>query len=183
MASKYRADLPDQKTLRKLFRFDPKTGRLFWKKRPRAMFSSALSSRQWNGRFAGQEAFTALKDGYRRGLLFRQSVFAHRVIWKLVTGVAADEIDHIDGNRLNNRWKNLRSVPSGFNQRNSSRRSDNTTGMTGVVRRGERWIAQIGLGGTTVHIGVFDTMRAAVFARKEAETTHGFHRNHGKKTV
>ena len=173
--------LPDRKELRKLLRYDPVTGQLFWKKRPTMMFNSAGSAKAWNSRHAGKEAFTALKDGYRRGLLFRQSVFAHRVIWRLVTGDEPREMDHVDGDRRNNKWRNLRAVSRSMNQRNASRRKDNTTGHVGVVRRGERWIAQIGVFGTTEHVGIYETKEDAIAARKAAEEEYGFHPNHGRK--
>lgn len=171
--------LPSQEKLRKLLRYDPNTGQLFWKKRPPDMNSADM----FNTRFAGKEAFTALNHGYRRGLLFKQSVYAHRVIWRLVTGEEAKELDHIDGNPLNNRWNNLRAVTRKMNQRNAARRSDNASGVVGVVERRGRWIAQIGVFGTTKHIGIYETKAAAIKARKAAELEYGFHTNHGREAV
>ena len=168
--------LPSREELRRVLRYDPTTGQLFWKKRPPEMDGA----KAFNVRYAGKEAFTFLNHGYRRGLLFQQSVYAHRVIWRMVTGEEAKELDHIDGDRLNNRWNNLRAVTRKMNQRNAARRSDNTTGCTGVVKRKGRWIAQIGVFGTTKHIGIYETESAAIKARMKAEKEYGFHKNHGR---
>lgn len=60
--------------------------------------------------------------------------YAHRVIWILYNGHLPGDlvIDHIDGNALNNRIENLRAVPQKLNNRNASKRKDNTSGETGV---------------------------------------------------
>lgn len=164
--------LPSREGLWTLFHYDAETGRLSWKERP--------EQASWNTRWAGKEALTALNHGYRRGLLFRRSVYAHQVIWKMMTGVDAPELDHIDGNKLNNAWKNLRAALGGANQKNSSRRRDNTSGQVGVTKRGEKWIAQIGIAKSTKHLGIFDTYEQAVAARKTGEREYGFHQNHGR---
>lgn len=59
---------------------------------------------------------------------------AHRVVFVLLHGtVNVDlEVDHIDGNSMNNKKDNLRTVQKAVNQRNAKMRSDNTTGVTGV---------------------------------------------------
>jgi hypothetical protein len=178
MAPHRTVTLPTQTELRELLRYDSQTGQLFWKERPGTM----NAAQSFNTRHAGQEAFTSLKDGYRRGLLFQESVYAHRVIWKIMTGEDASEIDHIDGNPLNNAWRNLRDIRGG-NQKNSRKRHDNTSGHVGVVRRGERWIAQFGINGTTRHIGIYNTKEEAIAARKQAELEYGFHPNHGRNST
>jgi hypothetical protein len=181
MAQLRTVTLPTQAELRALLRYNKRTGQLFWKKRPRSMFNNMYSQKGWNVRFAGSEAFTAVNHGYRRGMIRPIHVYAHQVIWKMMTGLDAPELDHIDGNRLNNAWRNLRLAPSGVNQKNSTKRQDNTSGHVGVVRRGERWIAQFGVNGTTKHIGIFETKEAAIKARELVEREYGFHPNHGRE--
>ena len=146
------------------------------------MFTSMDAHKSWNARFADREALTAVNHGYRRGLINRNSAYAHRVIWKMMTGVDAEELDHIDGDRTNNAWHNLR-FGARENQRNCQLRHDNTSGCVGVVKRGDRWIAQIGVNGTTKHIGIYATRQEAVHARKQAETGFGFHPNHGREAA
>ena len=126
--------LPTQAELKKLLRYEPGTGRLFWKARSKGMFGVSDSSRsaehacnQWNSRFADKEALTKVNVGYRCGRLGYQYVLAHRVIWKLMTGEEPKEIDHIDGNRSNNKWQNLRSVTASDNRRNTRLKGLTTT--------------------------------------------------------
>jgi hypothetical protein len=183
-------ELPSQTELSALLRYEPKTGLLFWKKRTEDMFkdaghSAAHTCSKWNSRFAGREALTKVNVGYRCGRLNYRYVLAHRVIWKLVTGEDAVEVDHIDGDRSNNRWSNLRSVTSSGNRRNSAKRSDNTTGVVGVVWNSARgkWMAGTHLHSGYQYLGLFDSFDDAVAARKAAERENDFHPNHGREAT
>lgn len=62
------------------------------------------------------------------------SYLIHRIIWIMSNGFIENEndIDHIDGDGLNNKIDNLRCVPKTINSRNKRKRSDNKTGKTGV---------------------------------------------------
>ena len=161
--------LPDQEELHRLLRYDQTTGQLFWRARKPEMFaatpnrSTEHACAQWNSRFAAKEALTKTNVGYRCGRLNYQYVLAHRVIWKMMTGAEAEEIDHIDGNRSNNSWSNLRSVSASINRRNAARRSDNKSGVTGVWwnAQKQKWQAAISLGGKQKHVGFFDTIEEA----------------------
>jgi len=175
--------LPPQDELEKLFRYDGETGKLFWKKRPRPRFTTDGAHKSWNIRFADKEAFTTLCNGHLRGIYQKQNYYAHRVIWKLKTGDEPPEIDHIDGNPTNNAWKNLRAANRAINNRNVPRRADNSSGVTGVTSRGDRWIAQIMARGQVRHLGVYATKEEAAAARKAAEKALDFHANHGRAPV
>lgn len=183
-------ELPSKEELDKLLRYEPKTGLLFWRKRTEDMFtdgghSAAHTCAKWNSRFAGREALTKVNIGYRCGRLNYQYVLAHRVIWKMMTGADPIEVDHIDGDRSNNRWTNFREVTSSGNNRNSSRRSDNTSGVVGVFWNKQRgkWMAITALHGKQQYLGLFTSFDEAVAARKAAEVEHGFHPNHGREAV
>ena len=67
---------------------------------------------------------------YRDG----KTVVAHRIIWEMFNGPIEDGLylDHIDGNRTNNKLDNLRVVPKLLNARNCKPRTDNTSGIVGV---------------------------------------------------
>lgn len=181
--------LPSKEELDKLLRYEPDTGLLFWRRRTEDLFvnrgghSPAHTCAKWNGRFADKPALIKVMHGYRAGRLNRDYVMAHRVIWKLMTNVDPIQVDHIDGDRSNNRWENLRNVTIAENRRNVARRSDNTSGAVGVHwdRRLKKWVASIVL--KTVYLGAFDSFDEAVAARKAAEVEYGFHANHGRKAV
>lgn len=174
--------LPAQDVLRALLHYKPDTGKLFWKERGPEWFANEAHGRTWNSRFAGREAFTADNGkGYRVGSILGEEHRAHRIIWKLVTGVDPDEIDHIDRDTSNNRWPNLRSVSHAENCRNMPRLSNSSSGHTGVHwdQRKMVWISHVGLKGRHKFLGYFDSLQAAVEARKVAEASLGFHQNHG----
>ena len=180
--------LPPQAYLAECLRYEPKTGKLFWIERPLSHFrdghqTSRHNRNAWNGGWAGKEAFTATsRNGYATGGLDRVIYRAHRIIWMLVHGEEPDDIDHINGDRRDNRITNLRSVSRQENMRNASLRSNNKTGVAGVSRSRGKWLAQI-KGGSKVCLGFFDTFEEAVAARKRAEREIGFHQNHGRPCV
>jgi len=119
--------------------------------------------------------------GYLKGTIDGVYYLAHRVIWKIVTGEDPDEIDHIDGDRLNNALVNLRNVSRSENAKNLPMQTSNTSGIVGVYQKGKSWAAHIGAGGTTLHLGTFETRREAIAARKAADVAYGYHANHGRE--
>jgi hypothetical protein len=90
------------------------------------------------------------------------------------------QVDHLDGNPSNNRRENLRLVSNHENQKNRAVPKNNKTGIMGVYKVGEKWLASIRVDGKTIHIGSYDTKKEASTARKEAEERYGFHPNHGR---
>lgn len=169
-------DLPSIEYLRQRLRYEPETGKLYWRDAPGL-------TRKWRNRFAGREAFTSNNgNGYRMGRLDYRAHLAHRVIWAMHHGAWPDgQIDHIDHDRMNNRIPNLRVVQHQENHRNTSHRKNNTSGVMGVswYKAGDKWTAYIMVGGAKQHLGYFDNFDDAVAARKAAEARYGFHRNHG----
>lgn len=172
-----------------ILKYDPDTGKLFWKERRAHLFEGddAFAERNcasWNARFAGKEAFTAKNaKGYHQGGIFYNVYRAHRIIWLLHTGEWPEgEIDHINGVRSDNRISNLRHVTSGENRKNQKKSSRNTSGVVGVTRSKalNKWSAKIIIGGVHKHLGLFDDLSDAAQARKAAEATYGFHKNHGR---
>lgn len=104
----------------------------------------------------------------------------HRLIWLYMTGeYPIGEIDHIDGDKQNNKWENLRLVTSKDNSCNRGIRLDNSSGVTGVtkIKKSGKYVVRIG----QIHIGTFNTLEEATIARKHAEGTFGYHPNHGER--
>lgn len=171
-------DLPTIEYLRQRLRYEPETGKLYW--RP---FAAATS--QWNGKWAGREAGTRRPDGYRKVFVDGHQISAHRVIWAMHHGCwPSGEIDHINHERDNNRLENLRDVSRTENRRNHSRNRNNTSGVTGVAYYAKEgnWLAQMQVGYRNVLFRRFATFEEAVAARKAAEARYGFHANHGVNT-
>ena len=121
---------------------------------------------------------TKAHDGYWYGRIFYQQVLAHRVAHKIMTGRDPVEIDHVDGNRGNNKWSNLKDGTRSDNLRNVALKRNNTSGHHGVSfsKRQQKWTAYI-------TIGAFDNKEDAVAARKKVEISLGFHGNHGLNTM
>lgn len=174
--------LPSKERLDRLLKYEKTTGRLFWRKRSPDLFTATAgrnqvhACNQWNSRWAGKEAFVKVNKGYRCGVLNYQPVLAHRVIWKMMTDKEPIEVDHIDGDRLNNRWRNLRNVTIAQNRRNAAKRSDNKSGTNGVF-----WNSRYQNWQVVIHVGGFDKLEDAIAARKQAERRLGYHPNHGRE--
>lgn len=179
--------LPPPERLRQLLKFDPETGRLSWRQRQVGDFSdgkhtAAHTCAKWNSKFAGKPAFTALSRGYHVGAVDGKNCLAHRVAWAIHYGSwPSDSIDHINGVRSDNRLINLRDVSHSENLRNTRRRSDNTSGTTGVYwsKEKQRWAAYI-KAEKIIPLGRYETYAEAVAARKAAEKVLGYHSNHGR---
>lgn len=174
----------------RVLKADFETGRLFWLPRTPDLFLSNVkrtaehSCRIWNTRYANQEAMTCIiANGYRTGNIFAHDYYAHRVLWLLYTGDwPVDQIDHIDGNRINNSIINLRMVSNVENHKNMKMNKRNTSGVHGVfwAKHAGKWRASIKIDDYNKHLGYFESIEDAAIARKSAEIEYGFHENHGR---
>ncbi len=168
----------DQATAQRIFRYDAASGVLTWAERGQNEFASAWAWTVWNKRFAGKPAGNAGGVGYRKVRVGRSNYSIHRIAWLMVHGEFPSVLDHINGNRSDNRLSNLREVTVAENNRNASRRRDNTSGHSGVSWDNQRkyWVAFIG----RRKLGRFHRLTDAIAARKAAELAHDFHMNHGR---
>jgi hypothetical protein len=107
----------------------------------------------------GEVAGSSTEHGYSDISIKGKKYKLHRLIWFWHTGKWPEYIiDHIDGDRRNNKIENLRDVPQYINAHNK------TIGK-GVMRiKNGRWRARIDYNGETIHLGYFDTEEEA---RKE----------------
>lgn len=101
--------------------------------------------------------------GYRHINIGDCTVRAHRLAWWWVYGeVPASEIDHIDGNKDNNRIANLRIATRSQNQQNRHHaQRNNRIGILGVRRRREFYQARITVSGECRYLGTFNTAKEA----------------------
>lgn len=97
-------------------------------------------------------------------------IYIHRLILGLASCKEVNDVDHIDGNPLNNRKSNLRLCEHIDNSRNRNFLSkNNSSGFTGVSKRGDKFRAYINVEGAQIHLGLFNTAEDAYNARLEAE--------------
>lgn len=183
--------IPTPEQLRQLLRYEPETGKLYWLHRGPEWFSDgqrdpSRRARTWNTKYAGKEAFTSSIYGtYKIGSVLGIPTSAHRVGYSIYYGIrlkAADEIDHINGDKSDNTISNLRLVTHGENAKNISLYKNNKSGVMGLhwERSHKAWAVSIHFGGRQHRIGRFKCFGRAVVARKEAEKMHGYHQNHGR---
>lgn len=176
-------DVLNAETIRELLRYDPETGFFTWMPRHQKYFGNTSELKSWNSRWANRKALTAINgDGYCHGKIMKKTYKAHRVAWVYQTGDwPCGQIDHINGIRTDNRPENLREVDNSKNQKNSRLSRNNKSGVTGVcwAQKNQRWMAYIWANGRQNYIGFFDTIKDAAAARKESESQHNFHKNHG----
>jgi hypothetical protein len=132
----------------------------FWYFEGNLYWSENFGSRAKKGSLVG----SIDGSGYLQVKLNGKPVLVHRIIWIMHNDSYPDQIDHIDRNRKNNRIENLRAANNTLNQHNTSMRKDNSTGVTGVHYKNERYQARIQSNGVRIQLGTFDTLDEAANA-------------------
>jgi hypothetical protein len=167
---------PSIDRLRMVLRYEPLTGRFVW-------LARTPDPKNWNKLHAGKDAFTTNVRGYACGAVDRILLRGHRVAWAMHYGKwPIGEIDHINGDKSDNRIENLRDATPAENRRNQKLHVKNKSGKTGVfydASRG-RWIASISHNGKRLILGRFGDRERAVSVRNVAEHEYGYHPNHGR---
>jgi hypothetical protein len=133
--------------------------------------SAASQQAAWNGRFAGKVAGYIDKQGYWSLHIFHRRYRAPRVAWLIMTGEwPAGDIDHINLNRSDDRWSNLRVATESENMANRLAPRNNTSGFKGVSfdRKTKKWRAKITKNYSHHYLGAFDTPEAACAAYSKA---------------
>lgn len=145
--------------LKEALRYDLHSGQWTWLR--------TLSARST----AGSPAGGVKPSGYELigidGVRYR----SHRLAWFYMTGAwPSEHIDHIDGNRSNNRWFNLRQATNLQNSWNRGANKNNRSGFKGVFwnKQAGRWQARINYGGKQHHLGSFDDAEQAHAAYQHA---------------
>lgn len=151
----------DLEELKRLLSYDPETGKWTWK-----VYRSRLAR---EGDTAGTPHH---KDRYIRLHVNGRMHTAHRLAWFYMTGGwPLGEIDHINGDREDNRWNNLREAPKQLNALNRKIYRTNTSGQKGIhwhPRLG-KWRVRIQQFGRRISLGCYDTMEDAAAAYAAAE--------------
>jgi HNH endonuclease len=140
--------------------YDPLTGNFYWK-----------HSR--SGQHPVDQAGTVRTDGYVMIGYLAKTYLAHRLAWFYVHGAwPVETVDHINGNPSDNRFVNLRQAKHFENSQNRALKSTNTTGMTGIFKRGRKWFARATVNNYTHTVGSFNTKEEAIVARENLVAAH-----------
>lgn len=142
-----------QARLKELLHYDPETGIFTWRvTRP--------------GRFArpGSIAGTIKHGRYVHIVVERSGYLAHRLAFVYMTGKPPDGyVDHINCDKSDNRWTNLRMVTKQENAMNTGIARNNTSGYRGVCwsKISNKWVARGKLMGKDIHLGLFSSLEEA----------------------
>ena len=155
--------LPPLEELKKDLDYNPETGVITWK-------------RARSGVTVGQVAGSIMDNGYRK-LSFRYALYqCSRIAYYIHHGVdpLENEVDHENGNILDNTIKNLRLTTHQDNCKNRKKQKNNTSGTTGVTwyKPTQKWRAEIASNGETFRLGHFVKKEDAIQAREKAEVKH-----------
>jgi HNH endonuclease/AP2 domain len=152
-----------QEELKHRLHYDTETGIFTWI-RPRARRCKI-------GSIAGNKNHL----GYRLIVVNSIRYLEHRLAFLYITGEWPGEIvDHINGNKSDNRWCNLRNATKSENGYHSRARKSNTSGFKGVYysRKNRKWVANATINYKTHYLGIFDTREKAHEAYVKFATGH-----------
>ena len=161
-----------QKWLQTIFFYNPMTG----------VFTRRLktNTKQKLGEVAGR----LNADGYWHIHIGHTMYKAHRLVYLYLYGeLPLREVDHINGNKSDNRLANLRLCERKENCRNFKKYKNNTSGFVGVSKHKKcnRWVATMQVDGTQKYLGLFKTPEeaSAVYEKATKEVFGEFHRSLG----
>lgn len=123
---------------------------------------------------AGDVAGGLRADGYERIKILGRNYLAHRLAWLYMTGEWPEHhIDHINGVRSDNSWRNLRNATPVQNSQNQRRaHANNKSGFFGVCKAQGKWQAQIKVDGKSKYLGLFVSPEQANAAYLAAKAIH-----------
>ena len=155
-----------QAKLRQVLEYDSETG----------VFTRLSFSGSYAGGSAKLGPVTSSPDerGYLRIRVYGKKYRAHRLAWLYVYGTFPSKgIDHINGNKLDNRIENLREADQTENSQNRVAWRNSTSRYLGVsyYAKTKKWVAQIKSGADQIFLGYFSTPEAANAAYKQAKAT------------
>lgn len=132
-----------QARLKELITYDSDTGFMIWVK-------------DYGNRKEGTRAGSISRKGYMSLRIDKKLYFVHRLIWLFVHGTFPSEfIDHIDGNKSNNRLVNLRAVSRRENSQNLSQHRGGKKPGCYYNRSRKKWEAQISINNKKIHLGMY----------------------------
>tara|TARA_R110002012_G_scaffold318308_1_gene536377 strand:+ start:22505 stop:23146 length:642 start_codon:yes stop_codon:yes gene_type:complete len=157
-----------QEKLNKVFEYNPNTGVIKYK------VDTLRNSK-------GDIATYNHTGGYENICINTKNYLAHRIIYMYMTGKMPEYIDHINHNRKDNKWSNLRNVTHLENNTNTSLSKNSSSNYNGIslIKSTGKYRAYINKDYNQIHLGVFNTIEEAKKVRDKANKEHNYHTNHG----
>lgn len=155
-----------QEKLKELLDYNPETGQFHWR--------VDRSDRVKAGHIAGG---SSLSHGYKRIGIGYRNYPQHRLAFLYMTGEWPSKlVDHINGNKADNRWGNLREADDLQNARNKSMQSNNTSGHIGIRKPKDRKKFVVQVQGK--HVGYCETLEEAkeIYHREASKQFGDFYR-------
>jgi hypothetical protein len=142
--------------------FEYRDGELYWKRK---------TSNRDN---IGQKAGTLNQRGYIKTGINKKIYSNHRLIFMMFNGFLPKLLDHIDGNKLNNRIENLREATNGENKQNSKLNKNSSSGVKGVHwnSREKKWQVRVQVGKKRMSFGYFKDLELADLVAQEARNKY-----------
>lgn len=131
---------------------------------------------------AGSVAGTINSEGYLLVKIGGKNRRVHRIIFLMLNSYLPDYLDHIDGDKLNNKIENLRECTTSENRFNMTKYKNNKSGVKGVYwcKSTEKWKAAITKNKQTIRLGSFDSISKAKLAVESCrKNAHGEFANNG----
>jgi hypothetical protein len=149
--------------------FEYRDGALFWKARPRSDFKTNGRHEEWNKRYSHKQAGSCAGK-YVNVSINKIRYQVHRVIFLMQHGYISEVVDHIDGNRQNNKIENLRAATHTQNLQNAKIPKHNSSGCKNVIwhRQRKKWAVRLVLNKKSKSYGLYDDLELAQFVAQEA---------------
>ena len=142
--------------LKEVLNYNPDTGVFTWK----IINSNAVLNKNYAG---GVD-----EKGYIRIKIDNKKYRAHRLAFMYMVGRWPVEIDHINLNKSDNRWCNLREANRSQNCLNKNVKSTNILGVKGVSKVGNKYSSEISVNGFRKYLGLFNSLEEAKMAYNDA---------------
>lgn len=152
-----------QERLMELFTYCKDSGHLY-----------VAKNRKGSSKKIGDITGSKTKNGYIEVDIDSKRYTIHRLAFLYVNGKFPDSVvDHINGDKSDNSWNNLRECSQGDNLQNIHKvKSTNTTGYTGVYVYKDKFRAKINIEGKQIHLGEFVQVEDAYAAYCAAKNVH-----------
>ena len=167
--------LPDLNYLKECFEIDASLpcGLRWASKRPLFHFKNEADYKRWSSKNSNKPAGSISSNGYYYSKFNKKAYRNSRIIFAIYNNTIDfqdKQVDHIDGNVLNNSPQNLRLVTSSQNQFNRKKQKNNTSGHRNIYfykKNPKKYTCAFKLNKKQIYVGIFDSLELAIEAKNK----------------